>query len=26
MLMLIVSFLYTKYKHVIFGQPEEGKL
>jgi len=26
MLMLVVSFLYTKYKYVIFGQPEEEKL
>ena len=25
-LMLIVSFLYTKYSHVIFGQPKEEKL
>jgi uncharacterized membrane protein len=24
-LMLLVSFLYTKYKHVIFGGPEEEK-
>jgi uncharacterized membrane protein len=25
-LMLIVSFLYTKYRYVIFGRPEEEKL
>jgi uncharacterized membrane protein len=25
-LMLLVSFLYTKYKNVIFGEPEEEKL